>query len=91
MKRTSDREHERESRGSVVQQRVAAEEKGQECRAYLKGRCTRQSGCERHTTQSDSIMCCSSRKQGDPGFKPKLDKCRFDLASCPFKGHVTVE
>ena len=91
VKRSSDREHERESRGSVVQQRIAAEEKGQECRAYLKGRicrCTRPSGCERHITPSDSIMCCSSRKQGDLGFKPNLDKCRLDLASCPFKGHV---
>ena len=89
-KRSTDRGHERESRGSVVQQRVAAdqEEKGQECRSYLKGRCTRLSGCERHTTPSVNIMCCSSRKQGDLGFKPKLDKCRFDLASCPFKGHV---
>ena len=89
-KRSTDRGHERESRGSVVQQRVAAdqEEKGQECRSYLKGRCTRLSGCERHTTPSDSIMCCSSRKQGDLGFKPNLDKCRLDLASCPFKGHV---
>ena len=89
-KRSTDRGHERESRCSVVQQRAAAEqEKGQECRSYLKGRCTRMSGCcERHTTPSDSIMCCSSRKQGDPGFKAWMDKCSFDLASCPYKGHV---
>ena len=87
--RSSDRGHERESRSSVIQQRVAAEqEKGQECRAYLKGRCTKQTGCERHTTAANTIMCCSSRKQGDPGFKPRLDKCPFNIASCPFKGHV---